>query len=45
VTILGPNMELHSVVTGIENVTTYGVARNLHSGIVHSEVLMDDLFQ
>ena len=26
-------------------VTTYGVARNLHSGIVQSEVLMDDLFQ
>jgi hypothetical protein len=26
-------------------ITTYGVARNLHSGIVQSEVTMDDLFQ
>ena len=25
-------------------ITTYGVARNLHSGIVQSEVTMDDLF-
>ena len=25
-------------------ITTYGVAHNLHSGIVQSEVIMDDLF-
>ena len=25
-------------------ITTYGIARNLHSGIVQSEVTMDDLF-
>ena len=25
-------------------ITTYGVAQNLHSGIVQSEVTMDDLF-
>jgi hypothetical protein len=25
-------------------ITTYGVAQNLHSGIVQSEVVMDDLF-
>lgn len=25
-------------------ITTYGVAHNLHSGIVQSEVTMDDLF-
>lgn len=26
-------------------ITTYGVAHNLHSGIVQSEVTMDDLFE
>ena len=26
-------------------VTTYGVRRNLHSGIVQSEVVLDDLFK
>ena len=26
-------------------VTTYGVKRNMHSGIVNSEVKMDDLFK
>jgi hypothetical protein len=26
-------------------ITTYGVARNIHSGIVQSEVTMDDLFK
>ena len=25
-------------------ITTYGVKRNLHAGIVHDEVTMDDLF-
>ena len=25
-------------------ITTYGVAHNIHSGIVHSEVIMEDLF-
>ncbi len=26
-------------------ITTYGVAHNLHSGIVQSEVTMEDLFE
>ena len=26
-------------------ITTYGVKRNIHSSIVHSEVTMDDLFR
>lgn len=26
-------------------ITTYGVAHNLHCGIVQSEVMMDDLFE
>lgn len=26
-------------------VTTYGIKRNLHSGIVASEIRMDDLFE
>ena len=40
---LESSLELSDLVTTM--VTTYGALRGIHSGIVQSEVIMDDLFR